>query len=179
MVQHLLLMIPAPPLLWMGAGSAAPVGPRPARRAVAYDLALRSDPWHHAEHACFFLTGLAFWRPIILPWTARASGPRWAMIVYLLLAEPQNTVLAAILTFSDRVIYPAYRAAGASALDDQALAGVIMRVPRSAAFALARLWLVFQSLGPSPAPTSPRRGGPAPRPRDDPPPCPLPLSDRR
>jgi Cytochrome c oxidase caa3 assembly factor (Caa3_CtaG) len=72
-----------------------------------YDLALRSDPWHHAEHACFFLTALACWRPIILPRTARASGPRWAMIVYLLLAEPQNTVLAAILTFSDRVIYPA------------------------------------------------------------------------
>ena len=185
MVQHLLLMIAAPPLLWMG----APVAPlllglpRPARRAVArtlatrplrlltsaladprvswvlfvtafwvwhlpalYDLALRSEAWHHAEHACFFLTALAFWRPIILPWPARSSGPRWAMIVYLLLAEAQNTVLAAILTFSDRVIYPAYRAAGPGALDDQALAGVIMWVPGSAAFALALLWLVFQSL---------------------------------
>jgi hypothetical protein len=98
--------------------------------------------------------------------------------VYLLLAEPQNTVLAAILTFSDRVIYPAYRAAGASALDDQALAGDHVG-PQIAAFALALLWPVFQSLGPSPAPTSPRRCQPAPRPRDDPPPCPLPLSNRR
>ena len=56
-------------------------------------------------------------------------------------------MLAAILTFSERVIYPAYRTAGPAALDDQALAGVIMWVPGSAALALAPLWLVFQSLG--------------------------------
>ena len=40
----------------------------------------------------------------------------------------QNTVLAAILTFSDRVLYPSYeqvpRLCGLSALDDQVLAGV-------------------------------------------------------
>jgi cytochrome c oxidase assembly factor CtaG len=186
MVQHLLLMVVAPPLLWLG----APVAPlllglpRPARRAVArvlaakplrqvgelladprvawglfvaafwiwhlpamYDLALRSDAWHHVEHACFFLTALAFWRPILSPWPARARWPHWAMIVYVLLAEAQNTLLSAILTFSDRVIYSAYASAGPSALDDQALAGVIMWVPGSAAFALALLWLVFKSLG--------------------------------
>jgi cytochrome c oxidase assembly factor CtaG len=186
MVQHLLLMIVAPPLLWLG----APIAPlllglpRPARRTVAmalairpmrrlasaladsrvswalfvlafwawhvpalYDLALRSDAWHHVEHACFLLTALAFWRPIILPWPARAAGPRWAMIIYLLLAEAQNTALAVILTFSDRVIYQTYRGDGAAALDDQALAGVIMWVPGSIAFALALLRLIFQSLG--------------------------------
>ena len=30
------------------------------------------------------------------------------MIPYLVLAKMQNTALSAILTFSDRVIYPAY-----------------------------------------------------------------------
>src|SRR6266699_3043495 len=135
MTQHLLLMMVAPPLLWMG----APVAPlllglpRPLRRAVArglgtpvarrlthalghpalgwtafviafwawhvpalYDLALRSDAWHHVEHASFFATALLFWRPVILPWPSRASWPRWTMIPYLVLAEFQNTTLAAI-----------------------------------------------------------------------------------
>ena len=189
MVQHLLLMLVAPPLLWLG----APVAPlliglprrvryivatalatRPLRRAAAlvadpriawiayvvafwawhapalYDLALHSDAWHHVEHACFFVTGLAFWRAVITPWPARPAWPRWAMIVYLLLAEAQATLLSAILTFSDRVIYPVYQTTQASPLDDQALAGVIMWVPGSIPFTLALLWLVVRALGPQP-----------------------------
>jgi cytochrome c oxidase assembly factor CtaG len=189
MTQHLMLMMLAPPLLWLG----APVAPmllglpRPLRRLVAralgspavrslarvlthpalgwtafviafwswhdpalFDLALRSDVWHHVEHVCFFTTALLFWRPVILPWPARTSWPRWAMIPYLVFAEFQNTALAAILTFSDRVIYPAYQSAsrpwGLSALEDQSIAGVIMWVPGSVAFLLPLLWLVLTAL---------------------------------
>jgi len=190
MTQHLMLMLVAPPLLWMG----APVAPlllglpRPLRRVVArwlgtpalrrlarvlahpvlgwtafviafwawhvpalYDLALRSDAWHHVEHASFFATALLFWRPVILPWPSRASWPRWAMIPYLVLAEFQNTTLAAILTFSDRVIYPAYeyvpRPWGLSALEDQSIAGAIMWVPGSIAFLLPLLWVILTAVG--------------------------------
>src|SRR3989442_15457785 len=98
-----------------------------------YDLALHSEAWHHAEHACFFTTALLFWRPVILAWPARSAWPRWAMIPYLVLAEAQNTALAAILTFSDPVIYPASAAAPGladlSALQAPAIAGVPMRGP--------------------------------------------------
>jgi cytochrome c oxidase assembly factor CtaG len=194
MIQHVLLMTVAPPLLWMG----APVAPMllglptPIRHAVAvglasrpmrrltrvltdprvgwalfiaafwtwhipalYDLALRADAWHHVEHACFFASGMLFWRPVILPWPSRPSWPRWAMIPYLVLAEVQNGALAAILTFSDRVIYSAYEAGprlgGISALDDQAMAGVIMWVPGSIVFLLPVLWLIASALaGPRP-----------------------------
>src|SRR5439155_15649354 len=94
-----------------------------------YELALRSHAWHHLEHACFFATAMVFWRPVILAWPARSPWPRWTMIPYLLLADLQNTVLAAIMTFSYRVIYPAYatlaRAGTISALEDQSIAGVI------------------------------------------------------
>ena len=69
------------------------------------------------------------------------------MIPYLVLAELQNTALAAILTFSDRVIYPAYevvpRLWDVSALEDQSIAGVIMWVPGSVPFLVAVLWLVI------------------------------------
>jgi putative membrane protein len=91
-----------------------------------YDLTLESDFWHHLEHACFLGSALLFWRPVILAWPARAIWPRWAMIPYLGLAMFQSVPLAAILTFSDRVIYRGY-----SSLDDQALAGAIMWLPGS------------------------------------------------
>jgi cytochrome c oxidase assembly factor CtaG len=189
MIQHLVLMVVAPPLLWLG----APVAPmllglpRPLRRRLAqvlaaravrrvthaladprvswvtfvvvlwgwhvpalYERALASDGWHHVQHACFFLAGALFWRPVILAWPARLAWPRWAMLPYLALAELQNSVLAAILTFSGRVIYPAYErvAAGGdlSPLEDQATAGVIMWVPGSFPFLLALLWLVVTAL---------------------------------
>jgi cytochrome c oxidase assembly factor CtaG len=117
---------------------------------VLYDLALRSDIWHHFEHACFFVTAGLFWRPVFLPWPGRLAWPRWAMIPYLALADVQNSALAAILTFSDRVIYPAYGALppmwGLSPLEDQAIAGVIMWVPGSLPFLLPVLWLVATTL---------------------------------
>jgi len=91
-----------------------------------YDLTLESDLWHHVEHVCFLGSALLFWRPVIRAWPARAVWPRWAMIPYLGLAMFQSVPLAAILTFSDRVIYRGY-----SSLDDQALAGAIMWLPGS------------------------------------------------
>src|SRR5262249_55200433 len=91
-----------------------------------YDLALESDLWHHVEHACFLLSALLFWRPVILAWPARVSWPRWTMIPYLRLAMFQRLALAGSLTFSDHPIY-----AGHSSVDDQAMAGVIMWVPGS------------------------------------------------
>ena len=107
-----------------------------------YDLATESDLWHHVEHACFLVSALLFWRPVILAWPARAIWPRWTMIPYLALAMFQSLPLAAILTFSDRVIY-----AGYSSVDDQALAGVIMWVPGSLPllFPLLRLTVELSS----------------------------------
>jgi putative membrane protein len=104
-----------------------------------YGLALESDLWHHVEHACFLVSALLFWRPVILAWPARTTWPRWAMIPYLALAMFQSLPLAAILTFSDRVIY-----AGYSSVDDQALAGVIMWVPGSLPLLLPILRLVVE-----------------------------------
>ena len=118
--------------------------------APLYQLALRSHTWHHVEHACFVTTAMLFWRPVIEAWPDRGPWPRWTMIPYLVLADVQNTILAAILTFSDSLIYPAYasaRVGSLSALDDQALAGVIMWVPGSLVFLVAAVWLAMDALG--------------------------------
>lgn len=195
MVQHLLLTMVAPPLIWLGAPQlpmltglprkfvSGGLGPflscrplvnfvhRATNPAVAwflfvasnviwhvpefYDLALRSRAWHEFEHACFLATALLFWWHVVQPWPSRPAWPRWAMIPYLLLADLQNTALAAFLSFQDRVIYSTYadapRVFGISALDDQAGAGAIMWVPGSVAFLLPAGFIAMSLL-------SPRRG---------------------
>src|SRR5262245_3632600 len=178
MIQHLVLMMVVPPLLWLGApmlpllhGLPRPVVKRgvgpllawpPLRRlghylthpllcwsafAVStlawhlptfYELTLRSAGWHEVQHGCFFGTGLLFWWPVIQPWPSRPRWPRWTMVLYLLLADLQNTALSALLIFSERVLYPTYatvpRLWNLSVLDDQAAAGVLMWVPGSVIF---------------------------------------------
>jgi cytochrome c oxidase assembly factor CtaG len=172
MVQHLVLLVVAPPLLLAGAPLVPVVRglPRPVVHAVvrpllrsplprlltdprvgwlaaalalwvwhvpsAFELALRSTAWHAVEHACFLAAGLLFWWPVVQPWPSRARMPRWALLPYLLLADLQNTALAAVLTFAARPLYPIYaaRLGERAALDDQVLAGVLMWVPMSLAY---------------------------------------------
>ncbi len=190
MLQHMLLMMVAPPLILLGAPliplvRGLPIfaarefaGPflnwRLAKRAggaltnlfVAlilmglamfawhtpqlYELALRSSSWHEVEHACFFLASLIFWWPVVQPWPSRAQAPRWAVVPYLLIGDVQNTVLSAILVFSDRVLYPSYaempRLFGQSALQDQSASGAIMWVVGSLAFLIPAVIIAVQCL---------------------------------
>jgi cytochrome c oxidase assembly factor CtaG len=107
---------------------------------LLYELALQSPVWRWAEYNCYVWTALLFWCPVIRVWPYRPVWPRWAMIPYLLLAENGTSILCAILTFSDHVLYKSYqitpRLFGVSALDDQSIAGAIMWVPGFAAFLL-------------------------------------------
>jgi cytochrome c oxidase assembly factor CtaG len=178
MLQHLLLMMVAPPLLWLGAPLfrllrglpqpvrtywVAPLFRSPALRTLvarlthpavalplfiatmwlwhapaAYELALRSGGWHYLQHACFLAAGLLFWYPVVRPYPSHPRWSPWLLLPYLLLADVQNTALSALLTFSDRVLYPHYlqvpRLGRLSALEDQTAAGVLMWVPGSLAF---------------------------------------------
>src|SRR5262249_22163966 len=103
-----------------------------------YDLALRSGGWHYLQHVCFLGTALLFWHPIVLPYPTRPRWSAWLLLPVLLLADLSNTALSALLTFSDRVLYPYYaevpRLGGLSVVEDQAAAGVLMWVPGSVAF---------------------------------------------
>ena len=193
MVQHLLLTMAAPPLLWLGAplfpllrglprhravspGSAHGCPPPPLRLALrpldpppdgtalvlfitatwvwhappVYDLALRSNGWHYLQHVCFLGTALVFWYPVVRPYPARPRWSPWLLLPCLFLADVSNTALAALFTFSDRLLYPYYadvpRLAGLSPLDDQSAAGVVMWVPGSAAFLLPLFGIGVQLL---------------------------------
>ena len=190
MVQHLLLMMVAPPLLWLGAPLfpvlyglpaairtywAAPCLRSPALRRfcgflthpfsawllyvaatwlwhvpILYETAVRSSGWHYLQHLTFLGTALIFWYPVVRPYPSRPRWSPWLLLPFLFLADLQNTVLSALLTFSDRVLYPYYtqvpRLGGLTALEAQATAGVIMWVPGSVAFLVPLFWIAIRTL---------------------------------
>jgi cytochrome c oxidase assembly factor CtaG len=99
-----------------------------------FELALRDDRVHAAEHAAYLLAGLLLFAPLLAP----ASGPvakapgGLARFLWLMAAMVPMTAVGALLSSENRVRYPSYvapaRALGRSPLADQHLAGVIMWV---------------------------------------------------
>src|SRR5262245_51075548 len=135
MLQHLLLMMVGPPLIWLGwplfpllRGLPMPIRTywiaplfrsRRVRSAFTflthplvawplyvgmtwtwhtpggYELGLSQNDWHIIQHACFITSAALFWYPVVRPYPSRPKWPRWMLFPYLLLADAQNTVLAA------------------------------------------------------------------------------------
>jgi putative membrane protein len=114
---------------------------------AAYEFALSSENWHNFEHACFFLTNLMFWWPVLRPWPFCSSQSPWVLVPYLLLADIVNTSISAALCFSGRVLYPSYAAIprpfGLSALSDQVAAGGFMWICGSMVFMVPAFLLVL------------------------------------
>ena len=181
MIQHLLLMTIAPPLIWLGEpliaawplrwpfpkqlgkllGHPAFCWLAAAAALVAWHvpaifrLGMQSSTWHFVEHATFLTTGLLFWWPVIQPWPSVARWPRWSMLLYLFLATLPCDVLSGLLVFSDRVAYPMYlctpHQAGLSPLEDQQCAAALMWTCVTVVFLLAGTILATQMLSPKPA----------------------------
>jgi len=137
MIQHILLMMIAPPLILLGL-------PAPLLRwlllelklrtilnwltypltayalfilnflmwhiPALYEAALRNQIIHDLEHALFFYTALFFWWRIIDP--TNGWFPLWnwppAKWVFLLIAAPPNYILGSILWASSSVWYTFY-----------------------------------------------------------------------
>jgi cytochrome c oxidase assembly factor CtaG len=198
MLQHMLLLIVAPPLIWLSAPLLPMLRglPRPVRMDLVaptlrmpivrqaftrlthplvawpifaavvwlwhtprgYELALADSTWHVVEHASFVGAALLFWYPVVSPFPSRPRWSRWIVVPYLILADVQNTVLAAWLTFAGTPIYPHYesmpRVGGWTVLEDQQVAGVLMWVPGSLAFLLPVLVIGMRLLQGEPAKTA-------------------------
>jgi putative membrane protein len=137
MVQHILLMMIAPPLILLGL-------PRPLVRwlileaklksvlawltfpltayallsinflawhvPALYEAALRNQFIHDLEHALFFYTALFFWWRVIDPTGGWFSMWQWppAKWIYLIVAAPPCYVLGSILWASSSIWYPFY-----------------------------------------------------------------------
>jgi cytochrome c oxidase assembly factor CtaG len=178
MIQHLLLMTIAPPLIWLGEPliEVPPTRwPFPERLGsllghpafcwlaataalvawhvpAIFRLGMESSTWHFVEHASFFTAGLLFWWPVIQPWPSAPQWPEWSMLLYLFLATLPCDVLSGLLVFSDRVAYPTYlctpRKAGLSPLEDQQCAAALMWTCVTVVFLVAGTILSMQLLSP-------------------------------
>ena len=174
MVQHLLLMTIAPPLIWLGMPgnvltSAAVRWPllRKFGKVVgnptlcwlaataalvgwhapaAFRLAMQSGEWHTIEQVSFLVAGLLFWWPVFQP------SPRWSILLYLFLATLPCDVLSGFLVFSGRIVYPVYlcipRHPGLSVLEDQQCAGALMWTVVTVAYVVAGTVFAARLLGP-------------------------------
>jgi cytochrome c oxidase assembly factor CtaG len=162
MVQHLLLMTVAVPLILLGASSIGAVGrfaPHPVLCWLAstsvvigwhvpalFELGME---WHRLQHSSFFVAGLLFWWPVIQP---QPSRERWSVPLYLFLATLPCDALSAFLAFCGRVVYPHYlyapRLLDLSPLKDQETAGALMWVWVTFAYLVPAVVVTIQLLSP-------------------------------
>jgi cytochrome c oxidase assembly factor CtaG len=176
MVQHLLLMTVAAPLILLGMPRAvlARGAPRSARGPLvafcwlagtvvvvawhvpaALELGMRSHAWHLLQHATFFVAGLLFWWPVVGAGQEGpgAALPRSLVPLYLFLATLPCDALSAFLAFCGRVVYPSHQAGhtcfGLSPLQDQECAGALMWFWVTIAYLLPALASTLRLLSPS------------------------------
>lgn len=182
MVQHLLLSFIAPPLWLYGLPDwlqekLLPQGPLRiiARKIIsplpafvifntgmwvwhipaAYQAALENEGLHIVEHLTFMSTAVIGWAPVLV--VGRLNPlPSPGRGLYLLASSFSCTGLAALLTFSDRVLYPFYIAAAPvtnmTVLEDQQLGGLYMWLTADTIFVAAilvviGLWLMREPAG--------------------------------
>lgn len=161
MAQHLLLTLVFPPLLLYGC-SAPVVRPllsprwvmafaRVITRPVAagliftapivtwhfpvlYEAALRNHNLHILQHLVFLATAVIMWWPVLSPVPELPRIPHLLQMLYLFLLGIPMSITGALITLSDRVLYPFYAAAppprvgGLSPIQDQQIGGLLMWV---------------------------------------------------
>ncbi len=109
------------------------------------EATLRHHPLHFVAHAVLLVSAVLMWMPVLspLPEVARARPPN--QMLYLFLQTVVPTVPASFLTFGATPLYRIYetfpRLWGFSALDDQQVAGLIMKVGAG-----LYLWIVIAAI---------------------------------
>jgi putative membrane protein len=170
MAQHLLLTLLFPPLLLYGTPdwvvrpilqprwvmAIGRVATRPLVAAVVftapivlwhvpafYEAALRDHTVHVVQHLIFLTTAVVMWWPVLSPVPELPRLPYLLQMLYLFLLGIPMSITGALITLSDRVLYPFYAAAppprvwGWSPLEDQQIGGLLMWVGGGLA-----LWVV-------------------------------------
>jgi putative membrane protein len=98
-----------------------------------FETALRSHGVHVLEHLTLIAAATLGWWPVISPSVTAPPLPYGARLLYVFVFGMPMTVVAAMITGAEDLLYPFYAAAprviALAALDDQRLGGLIMWVP--------------------------------------------------
>jgi putative membrane protein len=114
-----------------------------------YDLAVRDDAVHAAEHVTFLVTAVFLWASVLRlrPRDQLDNGVR---VVCVFFTAVQGSILGALITFADRPLYLSHAsiaaAWGITPLADQQLAGLLMWVPPALLYIGVAAWLFVRWL---------------------------------
>ena len=159
MVQHMLFMLVAPPLLiagipawmWRMLLGSRPVWvafrflTRPVVALILFNglllfahwpeivkLSVTSELAHFSLHVLLVGSAVVVWWPVMSPLVELPPLSPPGQIMYLFIQSLAPTIPASFLTFGHRLLYPVYgtfpRIWGISALDDQLIAGLTMKI---------------------------------------------------
>ncbi len=99
---------------------------------AAVDASVRSELLHFGLHAVIFGSAIVVWWPVLSPLPERPALALPAQMMYLFVQSLAPTIPASFLTFGKTLLYPVYgtfpRIWGLSALDDQLIAGLLMKI---------------------------------------------------
>ena len=96
-----------------------------------YNAALGNDGVHFVEHLCFVLTSLQMHWHIVNPFPFHSRMHYLVRMAFLFVITLQNSALAAMITFSDQVLYGYAKLEsfwGMTMLEDQLVGGLLMWV---------------------------------------------------
>jgi cytochrome c oxidase assembly factor CtaG len=120
---------------------------------AAYDAAVRHSGLHVIEHLTFVLAGSLYWWHLLSPIRARRRLSGLGPVAYMASTKLLVGALGMGLAFAPSALYAYYahhaRVWGISALDDQAMAGLIMAVEQSIVMGTALVVLFVRALAES------------------------------
>jgi cytochrome c oxidase assembly factor CtaG len=120
---------------------------------AAYDLAVRHSGVHVLEHLTFVIAGSLYWWHLLSPLRARLRLGGLGPVAYMVSTKVLVGALGMGLAFAPTALYSYYvhrpRVWGISALDDQAMAGLIMAVEQSLVMGVALVVLFVRALAES------------------------------
>lgn len=132
-VQRALHILTSPPLVWGLFALSLWVWHLPA----LYQAAIRHPTVHIVEHVSLIAAASLFWWLILQPLGRRRLN-YGAAVFFIFTTSVHSTVLGALLTFAPTPLYPVYASStqlwGLTPLEDQRLAGLVMRLPMSLTF---------------------------------------------
>lgn len=115
---------------------------------LLYQLAIRHDLVHAAEHACLLWFGITLWLALIGPLPKPKWFTGWGRIGYIIIVRFAGAVLANALIWAQTVFYPVYTVSdatrGLNPLSDQNVAGGVMMIEQIILTTMLLGWLFFR-----------------------------------